>query len=73
MNYISINPKIRFGKPCIKGTRIAVSDVLNLLMAGYTIDEVPEQYPGINKTEVLAAVKFATKLAEEPTEVMFAK
>jgi len=66
---ITINPKIRFGKPCIRGTRIAVVDILNLLAAGYTIDEIPKQYPGITKKDVLAAIEFATRLSEEPVRV----
>ena len=72
MNYISVDPKVRFGKPCIKGTRIAVADILNLLIAGYTIEEIPKQYPGITKAQAVAAVKFATRLAEEPSKVAIA-
>lgn len=67
---ITINPKIRFGKPCIRGTRIAVVDILNLLAAGYAIDEIPKQYPGITKNDVLAAIAFATRLTEEPVRVL---
>ena len=51
---------MRFGKPCIRGTRIAVADVLNLLAAGYTINDIPKQYPGITKADVVAAIEFAT-------------
>jgi len=67
--YITINPEVRFGKPCIKGTRIAVEDILNLLKAGYSVDEIPEQYPEITKKDVLAAIEFATQLVEEPTRI----
>lgn len=70
---ITIDPRVRFGKPCIKGTRIAVVDILNLLAAGYTIQEIPKQYLGITQQDVLAAIKFATQLAEEPTKVVLAK
>jgi uncharacterized protein (DUF433 family) len=68
--YITINPEVRFGKPCIRGTRIAVEDILNLLAAGYRIDEIPKQYPGLTKKDVLAAIEFATRLAEEPSRVV---
>jgi uncharacterized protein (DUF433 family) len=68
--YITINPEVRFGKPCIRGTRIAVEDILNLLAAGYRIDEIPKQYPGLTKKDVLAAIEFATRLAEEPSRVI---
>jgi len=73
MTQISIDPKVRFGKPCIKGTRIAVTDILNLLIAGYTIDEIPQQYPGITKEDAVAAVQFASRLAEEPARVALAR
>lgn len=67
---ITVDPRTRFGKPCIRGTRIAVADILNLFTAGYTIDEIPKQYPGITKGDVIAAIEFATKLSEHPTEVL---
>ena len=70
---ITIDPRIRFGKPCIKGTRIAVGDILNLLASGYTIEEIPEEYPGIRKKDVLAAIEFATQLSEEPANVVLQK
>jgi uncharacterized protein (DUF433 family) len=66
---ITINPEIRFGKPCIRGTRITVGDILNLLAAGFTIDEIPKQYPGITKKDVLAAIEFASKMSEEPAQI----
>lgn len=68
-NTISVNPNVRFGKPCIKGTRITVADILNLLTAGYTVNEIPKQYPGITKKDVIAAIEFATQLSEEPVKV----
>ena len=70
MGKITINPDIRFGKPCIRGTRIAVVDILNLFAAGYAVREIPAQLPGITKADVLAALEFAGKLAEEPTRVV---
>jgi len=69
MNKITINPKIRFGKPCIRGTRIAVVDILNMLSAGYSLDEIPVQYPGITKKDVLAALEYVGSLADEPTRI----
>ena len=68
--HITINPEVRFGKPCIRGMRIAVVDILNLLRAGYTIEEIPKEYPEITKKDVLAAIEFAGRLTEEPTRVL---
>ena len=70
MSKITVNPKIRFGKPCIGGTRIAVVDILNLLAAGYSIAEIPAQYPGITKKDVVTAIEFAGQLADEPTKIL---
>lgn len=66
---ILIDPGIRFGKPCIKGTRITVGDILDLLSAGYTVDQIPKQYKGITKRDVLAAIAFAVKLSEQPSKI----
>ncbi len=70
MSKITVDPKIRFGKPCIRGTRIAVADILNLLAAGYSIAEIPSQYPGITKKDIITAIEFAGQLMDEPTKIM---
>lgn len=58
---ITINPDIRFGKPCIINTRIAVVDILQQLAAGMTYEEIYEDFPQINKEHILAALEFAAK------------
>ena len=57
--YISINPEIRFGKPCITGTRISIGDILSWLASGLTHDEITEDYPSIKKEHIKAALFFA--------------
>ena len=57
--YITINPDIRFGKPCIKGTRIAISDILQWLASGMTEEEILSDFPSINKEHIKAALSFA--------------
>ncbi len=59
VKYISINPEIRFGKPCIKGTRIAVGDILNWLATGMTNIEIIEDYPSLKEEHIKAALMFA--------------
>lgn len=56
---ISINPEIRFGKPCIQGTRIAVEDILGWLASGMSNEEIVEDYPSLNKEQILAALSFS--------------
>ena len=56
--YIEINPNIRFGKPCIKGTRISVYDVLGWLAAGMSIDEVISDFPQLSRDQILACLAF---------------
>lgn len=68
--FININPNIRFGKPCIKGTRIAVQDILSWLAAGMTYEEIMEDFPEIKKEHILAALAFATH-REETTRILF--
>lgn len=56
---ISIDPEIRFGKPCIIGTRIAVGDILSWLASGMTYKEIEEDYPVIKEEDIMAALAFA--------------
>jgi uncharacterized protein (DUF433 family) len=57
--YISINPEIRFGRPCITGTRISVSDVLSWLAHGMAIEEIIEDFPQLNREQILACLAFS--------------
>ena len=54
---ITIDPKIMVGKPVIKGTRIPVYVVLNLLNEGCSFKEIIEGYPDLTKQDILAALK----------------
>ncbi len=58
-SYISIDQEIRFGKPCIKGTRIAISDILGWLASGMTNAEILEGYPSLKGEHIKAALTFA--------------
>ena len=50
---------IRFGKPCIKGTRITVYDVLSWLAAGMTFNEIIEDFPELTQSHILACLAYA--------------
>lgn len=58
-NYISINPSIRFGKPCVTGTRIALWDVLSGLASGMSFEEILEDFPELTMEQVRAALAAA--------------
>ena len=63
-NYIVIDQGIRFGKPCIKGTRITVGDILQWLSEGIPIQEILDDYPLLNEMHIKAALAFAAKREE---------
>jgi uncharacterized protein (DUF433 family) len=57
--HIEINPSIRFGKPCIKGTRISVYDVLNYLANGMSIEEIISDFSQLTKDQILACSNYS--------------
>jgi uncharacterized protein (DUF433 family) len=62
---ISINPKVCHGKPCIKGTRIWVSLIVDNLAFGSTEDEILEAYPSLSRDDIKAALAYAAEMARE--------
>jgi uncharacterized protein (DUF433 family) len=62
---ISIDPKVCHGKPCIKGTRIMVSVILDNLAEGLTPEEIVAEYPPLTLANVLAAIAYAAALTRE--------
>jgi uncharacterized protein (DUF433 family) len=62
MNYrnrITVDPRVCSGKPCIRGTRITVADVLHCLGGGMSIAEVLEDFPGLTAEDIQAGFAFA--------------
>ena len=60
---ISIDPRICFGKPCIRGTRIWVSLILDLLADGLTIEEVLSEYPQLSVPDIYAAIAYGAEMS----------
>ncbi len=56
--FIEINSEIRFGKPCIKGTRISVLDVINWLDAGMSIEEIKNDFPELTNEQIKACISY---------------
>jgi len=64
---IIIDPDIMVGKPTIRGTRITVEHVLDLLAQGLSIPEILEDYPHIHADDIYACLAFAKKTLENTT------
>jgi uncharacterized protein (DUF433 family) len=62
---ISINPEICFGKPCIKGHRIWVSLILDLLASGWSYQQVLDNYPGIEEADILACIAYGAEMSRD--------
>ncbi|MBI2402488.1 MAG: DUF433 domain-containing protein [Gemmatimonadetes bacterium] len=62
---ISIDPRICFGKPCIRGHRIWVSLILDLLAGGITVQQVLQEYPQLTEEDVLACIAYGAEMARE--------
>ncbi len=62
---ISVDPRVCFGKPCIRGHRIWVSLVLDLLAAGLSIEGVLEEYSQLSREDVLACVAYGAEMSRE--------
>ena len=65
LSRISVDPEICFGKPCIRGHRIWVSLVLDLLSSGWTVARLLDEYPGIQEADVLACIAYGAEMSRE--------
>ncbi len=60
-NIITIEPGKRGGKPCIRGMRVTVYDVLSYLAAGMTTEEILEDFPYLTREDILASLSFVAE------------
>jgi uncharacterized protein (DUF433 family) len=67
LDRIVLNPKVMVGKATIKGTRLTVEYVLNLLAHGTTVEEILAEYEGITQADIQACLLFATRSLENTT------
>lgn len=61
LDRISIDPAVRFGKPCVRGTRVTVGDVLGYLASGMSEEEFLRDFPQLVHEDVLACLAFAAE------------
>jgi len=62
---ISIDPNVCFGKPCIRGHRIWVSLILDLLAGGMSFEEILQNYPGVEDADVRACIAYGAEMARD--------
>jgi uncharacterized protein (DUF433 family) len=65
LDRISIDPHVCFGKPCLKGTRIWVSLILDFLASGMTPEEVIEEYPRLTPMDIEACIAYGAEMTRE--------
>ena len=70
MDRITLNPAQCGGQPCIRGMRIRVNDVLDLLATGMTAEQVIEELPDLELDDVQAAVQFAARQDNPPSSTL---
>ncbi|MCX6538027.1 MAG: DUF433 domain-containing protein [Acidobacteria bacterium] len=61
LDRISVNPAVRFGKPCVRGTRITVGDVLGYLAGGMTEDQLLSEFPQLTQEDIRACLAYAAE------------
>lgn len=66
LNRITINPKQCGGRPCIRGMRIRVIDILDLFAAGLTAEQILEEMPDLEREDLQAALQYAARKLDHP-------
>ncbi len=67
-SFISINPEIHHGEPCIKGTRISVAIIIGSIADGMSMDDIIKEYPQIKRESIQAALAYAAEAVR--TEIL---
>jgi uncharacterized protein (DUF433 family) len=61
LNRITVNPRVMVGKPVVKGTRLTVEYILNLLAHGASVEDILDEYEGLTQEDIQACFLFATR------------
>ena len=62
---ITVDPMICSGKPCIRGTRIMVKNILGMIAGGYTIEQVLAAHPELTRDDITEALDYASRVIDE--------
>ena len=71
MKWIVVDPEICHGKPVFKGTRVLVSDVLELFASGGSIEKILEEYPSLNNEMLKEALEYSARIIRGEHHVRF--
>ena len=63
-NRITIHPNVHHGQACIRGTRIAVSQIVRMLANGDSVEDLLREYPGLEREDISAALQYAADLTD---------
>ncbi|MCG5531116.1 DUF433 domain-containing protein [Halorhodospira halochloris] len=66
LHRITFDPELCGGRPCIRGMRVRVADILDLLAAGASRDEILKDYPYLEMEDITAVLQFAARRADHP-------
>ena len=66
LHRITVDPEHCGGRPCIRGLRVRVTDILDLLAAGANRDEILADYPYLETEDITAALEFASRNSDHP-------
>lgn len=69
-NRISVDPQVCSGKPCIRGTRIMVKNILGMIAGGYTISKILEAYPELTHEDVVEALDYTSQVIDEEKVIL---
>lgn len=69
LDRIVLDPAVRFGKPCVRGTRITVGDVLGYFAGGMTIDQVLGDFPQLTPEDIRACLAYAAERERRTTSI----
>jgi uncharacterized protein (DUF433 family) len=62
---ISVDPAVCSGKPCIRGTRIMVKNILGMVSGGYDIHRIKESYPELSEDDIREAIEYASYVVDD--------
>ena len=66
LDRITVNPNQCAGRPCIRGLRVRVKDILDMLAAGASREEILRDYPYLEADDITAALEFAARQSDHP-------